>query len=110
MEVYVVIGIYRGVLDIDAVKVFADPRKAIDYKKQLEEEHKEQEKIQQIVSRFLDSEVQKGICFKGISKKEIVFKSTSSSLSYDFRLKKNKILAGIKEEFPRIKDIRIEIG
>jgi len=74
------------------------------------EEYKEQERIQQIVSRFLDSEAQEGICFKGIFKKEIVFKSTSSSLSYDFKLKKDKILTGIKEEFPRIKDIRIEIG
>jgi len=74
------------------------------------EEHKEQERIQQIVSRFLDPEAQKGICFKGIFKKEAVFKSTSSSYSYNFRLKKDKILAGIKEEFPRIKDIRIEIG
>jgi len=74
------------------------------------EEHKEQERIQQIVSRFLDPEAQKGICFKGIFKKEAVFKSASSSHSYNFRLKKDKILAGIKEEFPRIKDIRIEIG
>lgn len=74
------------------------------------EEYKEGERIQQIVNRFLNSEVQEGICFKGVFKKEIVFKSLSSALSYNFRLKKDKILAGIKEEFPRIKDIRIEIG
>lgn len=74
------------------------------------EELKEGEKIQQIVNRFLSSEAQEGICFKGIFKKEIVFKATSSSLSYDFRLKKDKILTGVKEEFPRVKDIRIEIG
>ncbi len=74
------------------------------------EEYKEQDKIQQIVGRFLDSEAQEGISFKGILKSEIIFKSTSSSLSYDFRLKKDKILEGIKKEFPRIKDIRMEIG
>jgi len=77
---------------------------------QKKEEYKGQERIQQIVSRFLNPEAQKDLCFKGVFKKEIVFRSTSSSLSYDFRLKKDKILAGIKEEFPRIKDIRIEIG
>ena len=74
------------------------------------EENKEQERIQQIVGRFLDSEAQKGICFKGIFKKDAVFKSASSSHSYNFRLKKDKILAGIKEEFPLIKDIKVEIG
>ena len=77
---------------------------------QKKEEHKEGERIQQIVNRVLNSETQEGIRFKGIFKNEIVFKSTSSSFSYDFRLKKDKILEGIKEEFPRIKDIRIEIG
>lgn len=74
------------------------------------QECKEGERIQQIVNRFLNSEAGEGICFKGIFKKEIIFKSTSSSLSYDFKLKKDKILAAIKEEFPRIKDIRVEIG
>ncbi len=74
------------------------------------EEHKEQERIQQIVNRFLDPEAQEGICFKGVFKKEIIFKSSSSSLSYDFGLKKDKILEGIKEEFPQIKGIKIEIG
>jgi len=39
-----------------------------------------------------------------------VLKSTASSFSYDFRLKKDKILIEIKKEFPQIKDIRIEIG
>lgn len=77
---------------------------------QKKEEYKEQEKIQQIVNRFLDPDSQEGICFKGVFKNELIFKSTSSSLSYDFKLKKDKILAGIREEFPRIKDIRIEIG
>lgn len=74
------------------------------------EEYKQQERIQQIVSRFLDSEAQEGIEIKGIFRKEIVFKSASSSHSYSFRLKKEKILAGVREEFPWIKDIRIEIG
>ncbi len=74
------------------------------------EEYKEQERIQQIISKVLGSQAQEGIRFKGIFRKEIIFKATSSSLSYDFRLKKDKILTGIKEEFPQIKDIRIEIG
>ncbi len=74
------------------------------------EEHKERERVQQIVNKFLNSETQEGISIKGIFKKEIIFKSTSSSLSYNFRLKKDKILRGIRKEFPRIKDIRIEIG
>ncbi|NQT28288.1 MAG: hypothetical protein HQ570_01680 [Candidatus Omnitrophica bacterium] len=74
------------------------------------EEYKEQERIQQIVSRFLDFQDQEGVCFKGIFNKEIVLKSTASSFSYDFRLKKDKILIEIKKEFPQIKDIRIEIG
>jgi len=74
------------------------------------EEHKEQERVQQIVNKFLNFETQEGIHIKGVFKKEIVFKSTSSSLSYNFRLKKDKILRGIREEFPRIKNIRIEIG
>ena len=73
------------------------------------EEFKDQEKIHQIISKFMNPAAREGIYFKGIFKKEVVFKSTSSSFRYDFGLKKDKILAGIKEVFPQIKNIRVEI-
>ena len=75
-----------------------------------EEEYKEKEKIQQIVNRVLGVKNQQGIWLKGISGKEIIFGSSSSSLGYDFGLKKKKILAKVKKEFPQIKDIKIEVG
>ena len=73
-------------------------------------ECKEQERVRQIVDTFLGPEAQSGICLKGIFKKEVIFRASSSSLSYDFELKKEKILKGVKKEFPQIKGIRIEIG
>jgi len=73
------------------------------------EDFKHQERVQQIINRFFKSETQEGIYLKGISGNELIFKADSSSLSYDFGLKKDKILREIKEEFPQIKEIKVEI-
>ena len=80
--------------------------KFLERKKQ---DFKYQERMQQIINRFFKTETQDGIYLKGISKNELIFKADSSSLSYDFGLKKDKILKEIREEFPQIKEIKIEI-
>ena len=69
-----------------------------------------QEKVQEIINRFLGSEAQESVYLKRVSKGEFVFGAASSSFAYDFGLKKEKVLSGIKKEFPQIKDIKIEIG
>ncbi len=69
-----------------------------------------QSKIQQIVNQFLNSKAQGGIYLKGVVKDMLVFKADSSSLRYDFQLKKDKILNKIREEFPQVKEIKIEIS
>jgi len=74
------------------------------------EEYQEKEKVQRIVEELLDFGLRERVCVKGICKNEVVLYSPSSSFSYDFKLKKEKILAGVKKEFPRIKNIRVEIG
>ncbi|MCK4912293.1 MAG: hypothetical protein KAS05_01070 [Candidatus Omnitrophica bacterium] len=74
------------------------------------EEYKEKEKIQQVIEKIVDLDLQGSVCVKGVCKDEIILYSPSSSFSYDFKLKKEKILAGIRKEFPSIKNIKIEIG
>lgn len=76
---------------------------------QKREECGDGERIRQIADRFLDSGTREGISFKGVVKSKAVFKSASSSVGYHFKLKQDKILAGIQEEFPRIKGVKIEI-
>ena len=77
-------------------------------KKRQDFEH--QDKVQQIVNRFLSNETREGIYLKRIFKGEFIFGAASSSFAYDFGLKKSKMLSGIKKEFPQVKDIKIEIG
>ncbi|MFH1519859.1 MAG: DciA family protein [Candidatus Omnitrophota bacterium] len=69
-----------------------------------------QGKIQQIVNQFLNSETQGDVYLKGVVGNMLVFKADSSSLRYDFQLKKDKILNKIKEEFPQIQEIKVEIN
>ena len=73
------------------------------------EDFRHQEKVQQIINRFFKTGAREGIYLKGISGNELIFKADSSSLSYDFGLKKGKILKEIREEFPQIREIKVEI-
>ncbi|MCK4520030.1 MAG: hypothetical protein KAT96_02575 [Candidatus Omnitrophica bacterium] len=81
--------------------------KFLEKKKQ---DFRHQEKVQQIVNRFLNNDARESVYLKRISKGEFVFGAVSSSFAYDFGLKKDRVLSGIKKEFPQIKDIKIEIG
>jgi len=74
------------------------------------EEYEEKEKVQQIIEKVLDFGEREKVCVKGICKNEVVLYSPSSSFSYDFKLKKEKILAEVIKGFPRVKNIRLEIG
>ena len=73
-------------------------------------EARNQERIDQIIRGVLSKETEKHIEIKKIHKGKIVLHSDSSSFSYEFNLKKEKVLEAIQKEFPKIKTIRIEIG
>lgn len=81
--------------------------KFLEKKKQ---DFKQQDKVQQVVARFLGEKTQDNIYLKRIFKGVFVFGAASSSFAYDFELKKIKILEGIRKEFSQVKDIKIEIG
>ena len=78
--------------------------------KKKKEDCAEQEKIEEILNRFLDKETKKHINPKSISRGKLILHSDSSSFTYNFNLKKEKILKEIQKEFPEIKGIRVKIG
>jgi len=73
-------------------------------------EGQNQERIQQTINQFLSQEGQENIYLKGVLRGDVILGAKSSSCSYDFRLKKNKILAEVQKEFPQIKNIKVELG
>jgi hypothetical protein len=67
-------------------------------------------RIQKLVNTCLDKKLKKHTYFKGIYKNKIILGSESSSASYVFNLKKQKLLKAIQKEFPQIEDIKVNIG
>jgi hypothetical protein len=78
--------------------------------KKKKEDCAEQEKIEAILTRLLDKETKKHISLKNISKGHLVLHSDSSSFTYNFNLKKAKILKEIQKEFPQIQGVKVKIG
>lgn len=75
--------------------------------KKRKKEGARQERIEDIVSCFLDDEAGKYIYLKKITGAEVVFYSGSSNFTYDLKLKREKLLKEIQKEFPEIKKIKI---
>jgi len=78
--------------------------------KKKKEDCAEQDKIEDVLNQSLDKETKKHISLKNISKGVLILHSDSSSFTYNFNLKKEKILAQIQKEFPKIKGVKVKIG
>ena len=70
----------------------------------------QQKKIEEAVSGFLDEEEKKHIKLKNITKNQLVFISQAPSFTYNFNLKKDRILAEVKKISPKIESIKITIS
>ena len=67
-------------------------------------------RIEQIVEEALDENLRKHLHPEKIHKNTLIVCSDSSSVSYEFNLKKDRILEAVKKEFAYIEDIKIYIG
>lgn len=78
--------------------------------KEIQNRKGETERITQVIKNVLGESEAAHISLKKIYQKKVLFSVDSSSFSYDFNLKKQKVLVAIKKEFPYIEDIIIRIG
>lgn len=69
-----------------------------------------QQKIKKEVEDLLGGEAKKHIQLVKIYKNHLIFRSDSSSFTYDTNLKKETILTEIKKNFPEIEGIKIKTG
>ena len=67
-------------------------------------------KIEKIVEESLGENLKKHIRLQKIYKKNLYFRSASSSASYEFGLRKEALLKAVKKEFPEIEGAKIKIG
>lgn len=68
------------------------------------------EKIEKILDKVLGRKISPHINLKRIYKNQLFFQSTSSCFSYEFNLRKQKLLEEIKKVYPEITDLKIKIA
>lgn len=73
-------------------------------------QYQHQEKITKFADKLLAGEIKKHVQIKGVSHNCLIFHSDSSAATFDFRLRKDKLLIAIQKEFPDIKSIHIKTG
>ncbi|MFH1504586.1 MAG: DciA family protein [Candidatus Omnitrophota bacterium] len=73
-------------------------------------ESKKQLETQQYIEGILDEKIKGYIKVKTITAAEVLFSSESSNFTYEFNLKKEKLLQEIQKQFPKIKKIKITKG
>ncbi len=67
-------------------------------------------KIEKIIEEKLGDDLIKHVKLQKIYRQNLFFCSDSSSASYEFKLRKEALLAAVKKEFPDIKGAKIKIG
>ncbi|MCF7873490.1 MAG: hypothetical protein K9L84_01400 [Candidatus Omnitrophica bacterium] len=79
------------------------------YLQKNKQKQKEHEKIKKILKETLKAETVKHLRIEPKPNKKIVFFLRSSSAVYELRLQKGKIEKKIKQNFPAIKGVDIEV-
>jgi hypothetical protein len=73
------------------------------------EERKTQEKIKKVITEVLGEKFLKHITIKGVHKKKVVVRLSSSVAQYEAGLKKTKLYTALKKEFPYLEEIKLTI-
>ena len=81
-----------------------------EFLKEKKAEAKSTGKIERIVEENLGENLKKHVRLQRIYKKNLYFRSDSSSASYEFRLRREVLLKAVKKEFPDIEGVKIKIG
>jgi hypothetical protein len=73
-------------------------------------ERDETQKLQRVIDENLDTQLAKHVTLKKVYKNKLFFCTDTSSVVYEFNLKKNALFKAVQKEFPNIEDITITIG
>ena len=68
------------------------------------------EKLAKIVDEVLGEKLKPRVQIRGIYKNKVIFYTEAAMVSYELNLIRGKLLEAIKEEFPQIEDIKINIS
>lgn len=80
-----------------------------EFLKEERQKSQEWERLKQIIDENLDEGIKKHIRPDKVYRNILFFFSDSSIVSYEFNLKKNKLLAAVRETFPDINDIKMKV-
>jgi len=66
-------------------------------------------KFDMIVAPYLQGGLKGNITFSGVEKDTMIFNSKASSFSYEFNLRKERLLKDVQQEFPHIVNVKITV-
>jgi hypothetical protein len=68
-----------------------------------------QDKVEETLNNILGGKLSKGVTIKGIYKNKIILNLNNSAVQYEVGLKKNELHMALREKFPGLKEIQLQI-